>query len=171
MSFDNCGQKIKTLAKILRWVSIVAGAVLFIAGLVQSCSGSSYISATGTVMLISGLSLVFIGWIGSLLLYGFGIIVAANEGFSDTPAKPAAQHAAPQTPAASPWKCSHCGTENPQHLSVCRHCDEAKPSKFTVSASSSAEAATTGWRCSHCGTNNSKYVSNCLKCGSPKAHA
>lgn len=169
-TFENCGQQLKTLAKVLRWLGVIAGLILFVVGLVQSGSGSSSEAAAGVAMLIAGLMLVITGWIGSLFLYGFGIIVAANESNADDGVKPAVLPAAPQTPSVPGWKC-RCGTENPQRLSTCSHCGESKPHKVTASTSSSEASATIGWRCRHCGTENSKYVSNCLKCGESKPHA
>lgn len=167
LSFDNCGQQLKTLSKVLRWLAVIAGLILAVVGLVQSFSGYSAEAAAGIAMLIGGLTLVITGWIGSLFLYGFGIIVAANESPADNVVKPAVLPVAAQTSSVPGWKC-RCGTENPQHLSTCSHCGESKPHKGAASTSSSEASATAGWRCRHCGTENSKYVSNCLKCAEPK---
>lgn len=167
MSFNHTGRQLKTWAVVFRWLCIVVGLILTIYGVVQATSGRYGQEAASVKTLTWGLSLMVVGWVGSLALYGFGIIVAAHESKADDVVKPAVQPAAPNTPSAPGWKC-RCGTENPQHLSTCSNCGESKPHKVTASTSPSEASATIGWRCRHCGTENSKYVSNCLKCGESK---
>lgn len=143
LSFDNCGQQLKTLSKVLRWLAVIAGLILAVVGLVQSFSGYSAEAAAGIAMLIGGLTLVITGWIGSLFLHGFGIIVAANEekteGASASPALSQAHAIEPifkDQPAytrkptnSSGWRCSRCDTMNPNHLGTCPQCGEVKPTK------------------------------------------
>lgn len=78
-SFNNCGKKIKITAEVLKWLALVAGLILTIVGIVNMTSSRSAQVAAGTTMLIIGLTLVITSWIGSLCLYGFGIIVEAHE--------------------------------------------------------------------------------------------
>ena len=125
MSFNNCGKQIKVFAKVLRWLAVIVG-------LIQAMAG-----------LVSGIFLVIAGWIGSLFLYGFGIIVEAHE----TAAEASVSTEAPsQQPAIAPifrdhsesrstsapssaWRCSRCNALNPAHLGTCPQCGELKPEK------------------------------------------
>lgn len=66
--FDNIGSKVKTLAKVLCWIGIIAS---IIGGLI--ILGTSRGVAAGV---ISGLAVIILGsilsWAGSFVLYAFG---------------------------------------------------------------------------------------------------
>ena len=143
MSFHNTGRQLKTWAVVFRWLCIVVGLILTIYGVVQATSGRSVQEAASVTTLTWGLSLMVVGWVGSLALYGFGIIVAANEekteGASASPALSQAHTIEPifkDQPAytrkptnSSGWRCSRCDTMNPNHLGTCPQCGEVKPAK------------------------------------------
>ena len=78
--YTNVGKKIKTLAKVLAWIGIIAsvigGIVMMTAGVnITDFSGRTS-SASGVV---PGLIMMVVGavgsWLGSLCLYGFGELV------------------------------------------------------------------------------------------------
>lgn len=72
--FSNIEKKIKTLAKVLTWIGIVAsvlaGLMFIIAGLSQDAGGAGV--ALGVLMMVLG-SLG--AWISSMALYAFGQLV------------------------------------------------------------------------------------------------
>lgn len=72
MAFENCGNQIKALAIVSRWIIVLAGIILAFVGLEAMIYGEF-------LLLAIGISLIVSGWIISLLLYGFGIIVAVHE--------------------------------------------------------------------------------------------
>lgn len=82
--FTNIGGKIKTLAKVICWVGIVAsvisGIFSIIAG-IASAENSTFITlAAGILTMVMG-SLG--AWIGSFITYGFGEIVDNVKRISD----------------------------------------------------------------------------------------
>ena len=183
LSFDNCGQQLKTLSKVLRWLAVIAGLILAVVGLVQSFSGYSAEAAAGIAMLIGGLTLVITGWIGSLFLYGFGIIVAANEEKTEGVAS---KHASspkegssapsfstvkpisrlsdqePKTPKRKEGSCPICGNPLDASLKNCPHCSKAATSKL--------KATDKGWFCPKCDSVNPHHVGTCANCGEVKPY-
>lgn len=85
VSFDWCSKHIKTLAKVLRWLCLIAGIILIVAGIVMACAeaidyGEWDEDATEKLLLSAiGVGVGVAGWISSLFIYGFGIIVDARE--------------------------------------------------------------------------------------------
>ena len=72
--FNNIGRKIKTFAKVMCWIGIIASVV---AGLVMiATSFSSYAPAAGIVagILTAVLGSLF-SWVGSFMMVGFGELV------------------------------------------------------------------------------------------------
>ena len=72
--FNNIGSKIKTFAKVMCWIGIIASVV---AGLVMiATSFSSYAPAAGIVagILTAVLGSLF-SWVGSFMMVGFGELV------------------------------------------------------------------------------------------------
>lgn len=72
--FNNIGRKIKTFAKVMCWIGIIASVV---AGLVMiATSFSGYAPAAGIVagILTAVLGSLF-SWVGSFMMVGFGELV------------------------------------------------------------------------------------------------
>lgn len=72
--FNNIGRKIKTFAKVMCWIGIIASVV---AGLVMiATSFSSYAPAAGIAagILTAVLGSLF-SWVGSFMMVGFGELV------------------------------------------------------------------------------------------------
>lgn len=71
--FKNIGKKIKTLAKVLCWVGIIAYAIAAIIMIAIGANGDS------GAMIAYGVAVLIVGplsaWIGSFFLYGFGELV------------------------------------------------------------------------------------------------
>ena len=110
LSYVLCGQKIKTLANVIKWVGIVLGCVAFIMGVITLIDSAE----VGILVILGGLAVALLGWISGLLLYGFGIIVDANENKilatgsvsrADLPVASAPRATVPKAPvAAAPEK-------------------------------------------------------------------
>ena len=89
--FDNMGGKIKTLAKVLVFLGILASVIGAIvlwaqAGQVSSRTGSYYYSAQSgesTTLVITGFVVLVVGvlasWVSSFVLYGFGQLVENSD--------------------------------------------------------------------------------------------
>ncbi len=73
--YENIGGKIKTLAKVICWVEIIACVV---GGIVLCCIGAD--SRGGEILVLSGVALMILGplfsWVGSFLLYGYGDLIS-----------------------------------------------------------------------------------------------
>ena len=76
--FDNIGGKIKTLAKVLCWIGIIASIIGAIALWAQNDQYDYYTRTTtntvgiGFIVLLSG---CVVSWVGSLFMYGFGELI------------------------------------------------------------------------------------------------
>lgn len=70
--FDNIGEKIKTLAKVITWLGIIASVIV---GLVLMVS-NRYTPLPGLMVLILG---GLVSWIGSFVLYGFGQLIVNTD--------------------------------------------------------------------------------------------
>ena len=78
--YENIGGKIKTLAKVICWIEIIACVV---GGIVLCCIGSqSYDS-----VVLSGVALMLLGplfsWVGSFLLYGYGDMISRVQSIEE----------------------------------------------------------------------------------------
>lgn len=80
--FNNMGNKIKKLAKVICWIgiigSIITGLILIAIGC-EGLSHSYYSNDDEIITIIAGLLIAIVGsiisWIGSFKLYGFGDLV------------------------------------------------------------------------------------------------
>lgn len=72
--FNNIGRKIKTFAKVMCWIGIIASVV---AGLAMIAgSSSSYAPAAGIVAgILTAVMGSLFSWVGSFMLVGFGELV------------------------------------------------------------------------------------------------
>lgn len=72
--FDNIGEKIKTLAKVICWIGIALNILL---GLILLFAISTYSPALGIVVAIPVTLLgAVLSWIASFTLYGYGELIA-----------------------------------------------------------------------------------------------
>ena len=78
--FENCGNSIKTIAKLLFSICLVAAGVILIAELGD---GNSYLLGSLAAFFIAEISLIITSIIGSTVLYGFGEIVECIKEIRD----------------------------------------------------------------------------------------
>lgn len=78
--FDNIGEKIKTLAKVVCWVGIIASVVM---GFVAVASTNDETAGFFSLVLIAGLGSLG-SWVGSFVLYGFGELVSNSAIVAET---------------------------------------------------------------------------------------
>ena len=72
--FNNIGSKIKTFAKVMCWIGIIASVVAGLVMIVSSFSG--YVSALGIVAgILTAVTGSLCSWVGSFMLVGFGELV------------------------------------------------------------------------------------------------
>jgi len=126
--FDNIGSKIKTLAKVVCWIGIIASIIIGFILLVQD---EDTVLAGLLTMILGSLG----SWIGSFMTYGFGqliensdILVSQNKNktighqsfHSNSSSTPKEQH-------SHTWRCSGCG--NMISETICPHCGNSSDSK------------------------------------------
>ena len=78
--FDNIGEKIKTLAKVVCWVGIIASVIM---GFVAIDSTNDETAGFFSLVLIAGLGSLG-SWVGSFVLYGFGELVSNSAIIAET---------------------------------------------------------------------------------------
>lgn len=75
--YENIGGKIKTLAKVICWIGIIACVV---GGIVLCCIGADDSYYGGWILVLSGVALMLLGpffsWVGSFMLYGYGDLIS-----------------------------------------------------------------------------------------------
>lgn len=71
--FDHIGSKIKTFARVICWIGIVASIVC---GIVFLLNGSAYGIVTGLLTIVIG---SLMSWLGSFMTYGFGQLVDNSD--------------------------------------------------------------------------------------------
>lgn len=130
--FDNIGGKIKTLAKIICWIGIIASVI---SGIALMASGANrYYSGPGPVLL-GILTIVFgslASWIGSFFTYGFGQLIENTDEIrgkkSSTQFEPHTEMSFTKTTTpvipTDGWKCS-CGRVNYAYITTCA-CGKSK---------------------------------------------
>ena len=92
--FNNIGRKIKTLAKVLCWLGIIASVI---SGIAMVLTGVAFNSASvvrgysatvdaelgGAAAVVGGIVMMVVGslvsWIGSFCMYGFGQLVENSD--------------------------------------------------------------------------------------------
>ena len=117
--FDNIGGKIKTLAKVICWISIIASVILAI--IIFVSAEDAYNEETnimlGFVFLIGG---ILSSWLGSFFIYGFGeLIEKATEIEKNTREKVCTEMpknnfrshnvAFKEDTTSHKWRCENCG--------------------------------------------------------------
>ena len=77
--FDNIGGKIKTVAKVICWLGIIASVIMGII-MIKQATGRYY---NNDEMVIAGIATIIGGsllsWIGSFFTYGFGQLIENSE--------------------------------------------------------------------------------------------
>lgn len=151
--YNNIGEKIKTLAKVIAWLgiigSIIWGIILIVQG-EQVSSYSSYLSGAGSTLTGTGIAVMILGslgsWISSWALYAIGdtnvktteiynrSLRNSNTGVGNTYSKPDYSGT-----ATHKFRCEKCGS---------------MISEFP---------------CSNCGYNPESGVRKCPKCGNQLA--
>lgn len=119
--FENIGEKIKSLAKILCWAGIVASVLIAIKFFIEAEEGSY---RTEDLYMTLGLIFLFIGplisWINSFFIYGFGELIErtnevalntrsfrqANNNTKDTLLS---ENISNSSEDSHKWRCENCG--------------------------------------------------------------
>jgi hypothetical protein len=137
--WSDMGQKLKVLAQVICVLGIIASLVYAIITWNTQDLSEQTLSYFGNQQnqvstFWPGLKTLIIGcllsWVGSWILYGFGLIVERAENgysFSDKGIKLPDGGVMPAI--WSTWTCKKCKTENPQSRSVCLNCGEIKSKK------------------------------------------
>lgn len=80
--FADIGSKIKSLARVLCWLGIIAAVISGIALISQGSASRGYYSSSSGSLVFSGFLVMVLGslfsWVGSFVLYGFGELVEAS---------------------------------------------------------------------------------------------
>lgn len=80
--FNNVGKKIKTLSKVVFWLSMVLMVIMVLA-LIFSVSGQQGAQGSALMVLLPMLpsgAIMFVGiWLGALLMYGFGELIEKTQ--------------------------------------------------------------------------------------------
>ena len=113
--FDNIGGKIKTLAKVVCWIGIIA---CIITGIVLMATGEDSILVGILTAVVGSL----LSWVSSFVLYGFGQLVEnsdtlvqqnqthrANKGENFGNTSNIKQVAVSPTESQHEWRCDSCG--------------------------------------------------------------
>ena len=82
--FDNIGQKIKTLAKVICWIGIVTSVIGAIVLFAVAGSGSGYNrDIFSGIYKITAVAILILGplasWVSSFVHYGFGELIDVNK--------------------------------------------------------------------------------------------
>ncbi|MDR1299347.1 MAG: zinc ribbon domain-containing protein [Oscillospiraceae bacterium] len=168
--YDNIGDKIKGLAKVIAWLGIIGSVIYGIALMVQ---GGDMMGYGGGALVGAGFVVIIVGaiasWASSLVMYGFGelvekaTVIAAKLPSASGAAAPAPSIPAPtQSPAAEiDPVCPKCGHDNAAGSQFCKVCG-AK-----LSLSPPPEPVKTERRCPKCNEAYSKSDDFCSNCGAP----
>lgn len=113
--FDNIGSKIKTVAKVVCWIGIIAS---IISGIVLIAQDEDTAFLGFMVMVLGSLS----SWVGSFLTYGFGQLIEnsdilVKQGNKNHPNAPTYNQSTTNTnttpthqpPSKHQWRCDNCG--------------------------------------------------------------
>lgn len=78
--FENVGKKIQSVSKILVWIGIIVGILIFLSGFLKVIESSQYRyrqaeEAIGCAIMIGGSLLAIGSYVTSLFLFAFGKIV------------------------------------------------------------------------------------------------
>lgn len=118
--WNNMGRKIQALAKVMCWFGIAAA----IAGAIVLFQ-NYYTVAIGVFTIILG---PILSWVGSWVLYGFGIIVEKAENTSTVNVKESSSdNSNVNSYLVGNWTCPNCKTDNPRSRATCQNCSYVRP--------------------------------------------
>lgn len=163
--FRNIGRKIKTLALVLFWITLVSGVIAsMILGIMLCIRGARYYSMyflAGFGVIIFGSAISFlVSWIGSFFMYGFGQLIDDSEINRQTNQQILRRLESGSASAAS----------NPDGFRpTYRPAAPAAPVSQNAPVRSDGPAA--GWYCKKCGMKNESVAKFCLRCGTPNNNA
>lgn len=112
--FENIGSKIKTAAKVVCWIGIIAS---IITGIVLIAQDSDTAFIGFLVMILGSIG----SWVGSFITYGFGQLVEnsdilvkqGNKNHPNAPTNNQATNVTPKSTSATTqkhqWRCDNCG--------------------------------------------------------------
>ena len=116
--FDNIGGKIKTLAKVICWIGIIASVVVGII-IIYDWFVQPYYYRNSTE-LITGIAVIVLGslfsWIGSFVLFGFGELVENSSYIAEV------MEEKRKGDFTGEWFCKKCGNLNKESITVCNKC-------------------------------------------------
>lgn len=172
--FRNIGRKIKTLALVLFWITLVSGVIAsMILGIMLCIRGARYYSMyflAGFGVIIFGSAISFlVSWIGSFFMYGFGQLIDDSEINRQTNQQILRRLESGSASAASnpePYR----STTNPEGFRPAyRPAAPVAPVSQNAPVRSDGPAA--GWYCKKCGMKNESVAKFCLRCGTPNDNA
>ena len=79
--FDNIGRKIKGLSNMLFWVGAIASTIIGLV-IMGSLANRSRGSEQGAIIFVGILLIavgIFVSWLSSILLYGYGELIDSNQ--------------------------------------------------------------------------------------------
>lgn len=169
--FRNIGRKIKTLALVLFWITLVSGVIAsMILGIMLCIRGARYYSMyflAGFGVIIFGSAISFlVSWIGSFFMYGFGQLIDDSEINRQTNQQILRRLESGSASAASnpePYR----STTNPEGFRPAYR--PAAPVPPTAPVRPAAPSG--GWYCKKCGMKNESVAKFCLRCGTPNDNA
>lgn len=114
--FNNVGNKIKNLAKVLFWIGVAASVI-----------GAALLMFATYGMITIGIAVLIVGplfsWIGSWMLYGYGELIDTNVRLAKDVAKALAKTAKEEAPTApATWFCPRCGRQLDGNSKFCLSC-------------------------------------------------
>ena len=123
--WSDMGQKLKILAQVICVLGMIASLVYAIIIWSQKNQPSTF--WPGLLMLVAG---CILSWVGSWILYGFGLIVErAENGYTISDKGIRLPDGGTMPAIWSTWTCPDCKTENPQSRAVCLNCGKIKSRK------------------------------------------
>lgn len=87
--FENVGEKIQSVSKILVWIGIIGGILIFFSGFLKIIESSQYTyygqdeAIIGCATIISGVLLAVGSYLTSLFLFAFGKVVVDIQRISE----------------------------------------------------------------------------------------
>lgn len=119
--FDNIGSKIKTVAKVVCWIGIIASIII---GFVLMVQDDDTAFAGILTMILGSLG----SWIGSFMTYGFGQLIENSDILVKQGQKEPISHntySTNSTPSNNhQWRCNKCG--NMISEEICPICNKDK---------------------------------------------
>lgn len=116
--FDNIGDKIKTVAKVIVWLSIIGWVIIgsvMIAEARDSYDPSAIETLSGWLVMIAG---SFSSWVSSLVLYGLGQLIENTDGISSKYAANVSDKTKPSS------NCTKSSTNSDSYIGTCELCNK-----------------------------------------------